>query len=346
MQTNRQPWIKIGTTAIVLFLLATASYGHHSRSNFNFGATLELEGTISSFEFRNPHTFLSLTVTADSGEVQEWLLAGNSIASLKSAGWAADTFSIGEQVKVVGNPDRNERKRLLFLDVITKMDGSTYASGKISPGGRPVVIETGVVGSNDFTGVWQPPFNPRTVAANFQVAQLPMTAKGQPFIDAYDEGEDPALDCEADAAPMTVLPIYPMQITRSGDELHMHYEQFDGRRVVYLGLDEHLADTQATHMGHSIGSIDGNVLTVDTGFFTEDRWGLGRGAPSGLGKHVVEQYTLADDGMTMAVEFTFEDPEYLTEPVSGSGSMAFRPGYEMEEWDCSITSARRHLSLD
>ena len=91
---------------------------------------------------------------------------------------------------------------------------------------------------------------------------------------------------------------------------------------------------------------DHRTTIEHAGFFTEDRWGLGRGAPSGLGKHVVEQYTLADDGMTMAVEFTFEDPEYLTEPVSGSGSMAFRPGYEMEEWDCSTTSARRHLSLD
>ena len=346
MQTNRQSWTKIGTTAIALFLVTTASYGHHSRSNFNFGTTLELEGTISSFEFRNPHTFLSLTVTADSGEVQEWLLAGNSIASLKSAGWAADTFSIGEQVKVVGNPDRNERKRLLFLDVITKMDGSNYASGKIAPGGRPSAAEANAEGSDDFTGVWQPPFNPRTVAANFQVAQLPMTEKGQPFIDAYDQAEDPALDCEADAAPMTVLPIYPMQITRADNELHMRYEQFDGRRVVYLGLNEHPEDTQATHMGHSIGSIEGNVLTVDTRYFTEDRWGLGRGAPSGVDKHVVERYALADDGLTMAVEFTYEDPEYLTESVTESGSMAFRPGYEMEQWDCDITAARRHLSLD
>ncbi|MBT5559444.1 MAG: hypothetical protein HOJ88_06095 [Proteobacteria bacterium] len=346
MQTNGQSWIKFGAAAIALIMVTTSSYAHHSRSNFNFGATLELEGTISSFEFRNPHTFLSLEVTADSGEVQEWLLAGNSTASLKSAGWAADTFAIGEQVKVVGNPDRNEGKRLLFLEVITKLDGSNYASGKIAPGGRPSASVAEAEGSKDFTGVWQPPFNPRGVAANFQVAQLPMTEKGQPFIDAYDEGEDPALDCEADATPMTVLPVYPMQITRSENELHMHYEQFDGRRVVYLGLDEHPVDTSATHMGHSIGSIDGNVLTVDTRYFAEDRWGLGRGAPSGLGKHVVERYTLADDGMTMAVEYTFEDPEYLIGSVTESGSMAFRPDYTLEEWDCDATAARRHLSVD
>lgn len=346
MQTNLQSCIKIGITAVALLLVTTTSYSHHSRSNFKFDATLELEGTISSFEFRNPHTFLSLEVTDDSGEVQEWLLAGNSIASLKSVGWAADTFAVGEQVKVVGNPDRNEGKRLLFLDVISKLDGSTYASGKIPPGGRPSAAEAEAEGSEDFTGVWQPPFNPRNVATNFQVAKLPMTAKGQPFIDAYDQADDPALDCEADAAPMTVLSVYPMEITRTDNKLYMRYEQFDGRRVVYLRLDEHPADTQATHMGHSIGSIDGNILTVDTRYFTEDRWGLGRGAPSGLEKHVIELYTLADDGLAMAVAFTFEDPEYLTESVTESGSMAFRPGYEVEEWDCDTTAARRHLSLD
>ena len=347
MLKNVKFWMVASLAGAAFLSVSPMSYGHHSRANFMFDTVLELEGTITSFEYRNPHTFLSIETTTAAGEVQEWLLAANSIASLKSAGWNADTFAIGEKVIVTGNPDRNENKHLMYLDIVTKLDGSVYASGKVAPGGHVSEPVSGQTGSTDFSGVWQPPFNPRTVAANFQAADLPMTAKGQPFLDAYDQAEDPALDCEADAAPMTILPIYPMQISRvADDQVHMWYQQFDGRRIVYLNMDEHPQDTEASHMGHSIGRIEDNVLTVDTVHFTEDRWGLGRGAPSGLQKHVIERYTLADDGMKIDVEYTFEDPEYLSEPVSDSGSMAFRPEYEMEAWDCDRSAARRHLSLD
>ena len=99
-------------------------------------------------------------------------------------------------------------------------------------------------------------------------------------------------------------------------------------------------------MGHSIGMIDGNVLTVDTTHFTESHWGLGRGAPSGKEKHVIERYRLAADGKRLDVEFTFEDPEYLAESVTESGTMSLVPGYEMEAWEYDMGAARRHLSLD
>jgi hypothetical protein len=323
------------------------SYGHHSRANFRFDTVLEFEGIITDYEYRNPHTFLTLERTTGIGEVQEWLLAANSISSLKRAGWGTDTFAVGERVTVKGNPDRNADKYLLFLDVVIKQDGSVYPSGKLAPGGRVTESDNTPVGSVDFSGVWQPPFNPRNVATNFQVADLPVTPKGQPFIDTYDQADDPALDCEADSLPMTLLPIYPMQIIRVGDdEVHVWYEQFDGRRIIYLGLDEHPADTMPSHMGHSVGSIENNVLTVDTTHFIESHWGLGRGAPSGLQKHVVERYTLSDNGLRLDVEYTFEDPEYLAEAVMETGSMQLRPEYGMEAWNCDRDSARRHLSLD
>jgi hypothetical protein len=145
---------------------------------------------------------------------------------------------------------------------------------------------------------------------------------------------------------MTLLPVYPVQFSRIGDELHIRYEQFDAERVVYLGMTEHPADTAASHMGHSIGRIDGNVLTIDTAYFTPDNWGLGRGVPSGLEKHVTETYTLSADGSTLDLEYTFEDPEYLVDSVTEAGQLLLNPGYVMEEWNCDIGSARRHLSLD
>ncbi len=337
-------FLAVGSAAFLV--ISSTALAHHSRANYRLDTVLEFEGIVTAHQYRNPHTFLTLETINDAGETQEWLLAANSVSNLRRGGWSAETFAVGEKISVRGNPDRDPDKLLLFIDTVTKSDGSTYLSGGLAPGGQTPQSSDSAVGSTDFTGIWQPDFSARNIAAGFMPADLPMTAKGQSFLDAYDMADDPALDCEAESLPMTLLPIYPVQFSRVGDaELHIWYEQFDGRRVVHLGMDGHPADTAPSHMGHSIGEISGNVLTVDTTLFTEDHWGLGRGAPSGLQKHVVERYTLASDGMLVDVEYIFEDPEYLSEAVTETGAMLLNPGYVMEAWDCDRDAARRHLSL-
>jgi len=347
MRSARISSIGVAFSSAALLSVPATGFSHHSRANFRFDTVLELTGIVTSHEYQNPHTFLTLEMTTEAGEVQEWLLAANSVSNLRRGGWDADTFAIGESVVVRGNPDRDANKHLMYVDVVMKSDGFVYRSGGLAPGGQDEASNDSSSGSTDFSGVWQPDFSARNIASGFMAADLPMTEKGQSFLNAYDPADDPALNCEAESLPMTLLPIYPVEFSRFGnDEIRLWYEQFDGRRVVHLGLDQHPADTVPTPMGYSIGNIDGNVLTVDTAYFTEDHWGLGRGAPSGLQKHVIERYTLSDDGMRLDVEYTFEDPEFLSRPVTETGFMLLNPGYVMEAWDCDPESARRHLSLD
>ena len=324
-------------------LVATA---HHSRSNFRFDTMVEMEGVITSHEYRNPHTFLTVETTNDAGQVEEWLLAGNSISNLRRIGWTAESFAVGDEVTVRGNPDRDPEKLVLLLDVITAPDGSQYQSGSLAPGGQRPLAEQTFTGSSDFSGVWQPDFSQRNIAAGFMPADLPVTAQGQESLSNFDQLDDPALNCIGESLPMTLLPVYPVEFSRIGDELHIRYEQFDARRVVHLGATDHPDGIEPSHMGHSIGQITGNILTIDTMYFTPDIWGLGRGVPSGLQKRVSETYTLSADGSRLDLEYAFSDPEYLVGEVTESGSLLLNPGYEMGEWNCDIDSARRHLSIE
>ncbi len=335
----------LAATAVALSL-PPLSMAHHSRSNFRFDTKVEMKGVITSHEYRNPHTFLTVETSNDAGQTQEWLLAGNSISNLRRIGWTADSFSVGDEVTVTGNPDRDPEKLVLLLDAITAPDGTVYQSGSLAPGGQRPLSEQTFSGSTDFSGVWQPDFSQRNVAAGFQPADLPVTAKGREALASFDQLDDPALNCIGESLPMTLLPVYPVEFTRSGNELHIRYEQFDARRIVYLGMAAHPADVEPSHMGHSIGQIADNVLTIDTAHFTPDIWGLGRGVPSGLQKHVSETYTLSADGSRLDLEYTFSDPEYLVGSVTESGSLLLNPGYEMGEWNCDIDSARRHLSIE
>ena len=326
--------------------LPPAADGHHSRTRFLMDSPMEMEGTITEHAYRNPHVYLAFETTdAATGETREWLLEANAVSSVRSIGWHADTFLVGDQVSVRGFPHRDPDRSTLFVDVITRADGSSYRSSGLAPGSFQAP-EAPVGGSTDFSGVWQPDFANRNVAAGFMPDSLPLTASAQAVLDEYDPDDDPAVDCISESLPGTVLPVYPVQFSRVGeDELHIWYEQFDGRRVVHLGMSEHPADVEPSYMGHSIGWFEDGVLVIDTRHFEETVWGLDRGTPSGTQKHLVERYTLSDDGMRLDVEYWFEDPEYMTEAVTVTGGEMFlKPGYEFEAWDCDAEAARRHLT--
>jgi|MEHZ01.4.fsa_nt_MEHZ011242010.1_9 hypothetical protein len=340
---------KLVTSLLLLVALSTisaSSYSHHSRTNFVMNTLVELEGTITDYSYRNPHVYLTLDVVDNSGDTIEWLLEANSVSSVRLAGWSGDLFTVGERVTVTGNPDRNESKLLLFIDAITKTDGSSYRSSGIPPGGA--TASTGSeAGSTDFSGVWQPDFANRDIAAGFRPVNLPFTLEGQVIRDNFSALDDPALNGEAESIPPSLLPVFPVGFTRVGDdELHIWYEEFDGHRVIYLGMLEHPASLEPSLMGHSIGSIEGNVLSIDTIGFEETVWGLGRGAPSSNQKHLVEKYVLSADGMSLDVEYWFEDAKYLTERVNVTGQLLLKPGYELSAWDCDQDAAVRHNSVD
>ena len=105
-------------------------------------------------------------------------MEANAVSSVRSVGWRADTFSVGDQVSVRGFPHREPNRNTLFVDVITKADGSSYRSSGLAPGSFQAP-EAPVGGSTDFSGVWQPDFASRNVAAGFRPDSLPLTASAQ-----------------------------------------------------------------------------------------------------------------------------------------------------------------------
>ena len=75
--------------------------------------------------------------------------------------------------------------------------------------------------------------------------------------------------------------------------------------------------------------------------FADLRSGNGTGVPSGAQKHVVERYTLSDDGTYVVIDIFLEDPEYLAEPFVGVVEWNYAPELEMYRYDCDAETSRR-----
>ena len=135
------------------------------------------------------------------------------------------------------------------------------------------------------------------------------------------------------------------RITRNEDTLVIRHEIIDTVRVIHLKQTEHPADTQASHLGHSIGWFEGDTLVVDTAYFAPAQWGIGSGVSSSDQKHLVERLTLTEEGRRLEIQYTIEDPVYLTEPLSLSTTLALDAGYPFQDnYGCDPEASSKHIT--
>jgi hypothetical protein len=108
------------TTAVIA--VATLS-AHHSFAPFNMQGEKTLVGTITKFDWTNPHTWVWLNVPNDKGGVDLWGVEGMSPNYLGRRGWTKTTFKPGDKATIVVHPARDGSFAGIFV-------GATLANGR------------------------------------------------------------------------------------------------------------------------------------------------------------------------------------------------------------------------
>lgn len=103
---------------------ALPALAHHSFSaEFDIDQPVQLRGEVIRMEFTNPHSYIYLKVTTDSGEVQEWAIEGGAPNALIRRGWTRESLPPGTEVAVVGYRSRDGENRASG-GAVTLPDGS------------------------------------------------------------------------------------------------------------------------------------------------------------------------------------------------------------------------------
>lgn len=80
---------------------------HHGVTNYDMKKTISLNGTVTDFDWSNPHCLTHLDVTDEGGRVSHWTLEMASTYTMTRRGWAMDTLKRGDQIKVETHPAKN-----------------------------------------------------------------------------------------------------------------------------------------------------------------------------------------------------------------------------------------------
>jgi Family of unknown function (DUF6152) len=122
-------------TATLLVAGATVqAVAHHSfAAEFDINRPIELDGVVTRMEFSNPHSWLHLEVTTNTGEKQQWQVEGGAPNALIRRGWNRNSIPPGIKVHVEGFQARDRSFRASGRE-ITLPDGSSLFMGSTGIG--------------------------------------------------------------------------------------------------------------------------------------------------------------------------------------------------------------------
>jgi hypothetical protein len=89
--------------SVLLFVFlagAAPLLAHHGNASYE-NKTVTIKGKVTKWLWTNPHTFLMVDVTDESGKVAHWICENNAPSTLVNFGFTANTFKAGDEVTVV-----------------------------------------------------------------------------------------------------------------------------------------------------------------------------------------------------------------------------------------------------
>jgi len=82
-----------------LLAVSVPLFAHHGNAGYD-NKTVTVKGTVTSWAWTNPHTFLKLDVKDDKGVVTHWIAEWNAPSTLVNFGITAKSFKVGDEVTI------------------------------------------------------------------------------------------------------------------------------------------------------------------------------------------------------------------------------------------------------
>ena len=133
----RAKFLSLLTVAAGAVVAVVSANAHHAFSaEFDNDKPIQLEGTVTEWEWINPHAWINLDVVNESGDIEHWRVEGGAPNALIRRGWTKDSLPPGTEIIVEGFLARDGSMRASGQD-ITFTDGSKLFVGSGGIGAAP-----------------------------------------------------------------------------------------------------------------------------------------------------------------------------------------------------------------
>jgi hypothetical protein len=101
---------------------------HHSFASYESDVQIKFTGTVTHFQWTNPHVYIGMDGADANGKVRHWLIECANPGILNRIGWKWNMIHEGDEITVIVSPLRNGEPGAL-LKAVRLADGSVYSNG-------------------------------------------------------------------------------------------------------------------------------------------------------------------------------------------------------------------------
>ena len=111
-----------------IFAGSGPALAHHSFTMFDMTKRVTLVGTVTSFEWTNPHSYIEIDVPDEKGAAKHYSIEMGSPSILMQSGWKFSSLHAGDKVTLIINPMKSGQNGG-FLSTATLPDGKVLSNG-------------------------------------------------------------------------------------------------------------------------------------------------------------------------------------------------------------------------
>jgi hypothetical protein len=123
----RAKWFCAAVLAAGIFT-AIPALAHHSFTMFDMTKRITLVGTVTSFEWTNPHSYIEVDAPDEKGTMKHWSIELGSPSILMQSGWKFSSLHMGDKVTLIINPLKSGQSGG-FLYEATLPNGKVLTNG-------------------------------------------------------------------------------------------------------------------------------------------------------------------------------------------------------------------------
>ncbi len=342
---------------ISAFLIAVPLFAQLPvEARYDFNRLISLDGAVTRVEWVNPRAYLFVDTSSGNWAVE----IGNPLV-LEANNWNRNDLKPGDAVKISGNPAVGQAKIAFGRSIVRGKDTLfTIKPTPASPSGPvprwpdgsvrlgPAPGQKGYWGSASVSALTETSKTPIAMEASGLLADYSDADRVAPF-QPWAKGlylyrqrnllrDDPAMRCMPPGGPRQFHSANGFQFVEQkelGRVLVLHGGGNRNWRVIYTdGRPLAPADeVVAGYFGTSVGKWDGDTLVVESTGYNENFWFSNGGLPHTEALRLTEKFTRTNLN-SLRYEVTVNDPRTYTRPWTGSWTIQWVPGKELEEYFC------------
>jgi Family of unknown function (DUF6152) len=108
--------------------LGTVAFAHHGTANYETTKTITVKGTVTDFQFVNPHVLIYWDAKDETGTTQKWQGELTSPNRLTRVGWSKNSVKLGDTITISGYPTKSGSHEIWIQKVVLG-SGEELATG-------------------------------------------------------------------------------------------------------------------------------------------------------------------------------------------------------------------------